>query len=86
MDQGYINLPINFDKPKMYPLATLNILSSRDALINFKEIITRERVLIKGPVIIYDQGGEGSNDFLWKIFLRPTRRAKKKIRGLLDIA
>ncbi len=33
---------------------------------------------VKGPVIIYDQEGAGSNDFLQKIFLRPTQRAKKK--------
>ena len=26
MDQGYINLRINFDKPKTYPPTTLNIL------------------------------------------------------------
>ena len=39
----------------------------------------------KGPVIIYDRGGSESNDFLWKIFSRPTRRAEKKIRGPLDI-
>ena len=32
-----------------------------------------------GP-IIYDRegGGSESNDFLWKIFSRPTRRLKKK--------
>ena len=28
----------------------------------------------------------GSNDFLWKIFLHPTRRGKKKICGLLNVA
>ncbi len=32
--------------------------------------------ITKGPVIIYDQGGSESNDFLWKIFSRPTRRAE----------
>ncbi len=36
-----------------------------------------------GPVIIYDQGGLESNDFLWKIF---SRNAEEKNPGLLDIA
>ncbi len=32
---------------------------------NFFSIIG---MAFKGPVIIYDQGGAESNDFLWKIF------------------
>ncbi len=44
--------------------------------------------VIKGLVIICDQGGEGSesNDFLWKIFVRPIWRTEKKFWGVLDIA
>ncbi len=34
---------------------------------------------VKGPVIIYDRGGAGSNNFLRKIFLWPTRCVEKKI-------
>ncbi len=37
----------------------------------------------KGPFIIYDWETE-SKDFLWKIFLQPTRRAPKE-RPILDL-
>ncbi len=42
--------------------------------------------MTQGPVIIYDWAGAESNDFLRKIYSRPTRHAEKKFCGLLDIA
>ncbi len=39
----------------------------------------------KEPVIIYDQGGVESNEYLQEIFSWPTRRAAEKIRGPLDV-
>ncbi len=41
--------------------------------------VQKKKIEPKGLVIIYDQGGAESNDFLRKIFSWPTRRAKKKI-------
>ncbi len=41
---------------------------------------------IRDRSLFMTRGGAGSNDFLRKMFSRPTRRAKKEIRGLLDSA
>ena len=40
----------------------------------------------KGPVIIYDLGGAGSNEILREFFSWPTRRVERKIRQLLDVS
>ena len=42
--------------------------------------------LSKGPVIIYDQGGSGSNQIFQEKISWPIQRAARKIRSPLDNA
>ncbi len=60
---------------------TLSILIV--SLHNNDELSATFHLWNKGPVIIYYQGGAGSNAFLRKIFSRPTRRLNNKIRCFL---